>query len=406
VTLTRRHRFTRARTAAGAVVCAAALAACSAANGATTPAPDSAPPTQPTPASDPALSGTTTTSSTLPTVQLDGMQFGYSLSSTTLADDEQYAEIVRRDATIVTPENDMKWNRVHPERDVFDFDRADTIVRAAAANGQTVRGHVLVWHRQLPEWLENGDWTRDTLIAVMRDHITEVVGHYRSEFPGIVTQWDVVNEAFTSDGELSDSIWRDVIGDDYIELAFRFAREADPDALLFYNDFYDDAMLSGGDPERADLGAAADRSSCADVPKCVAVSDMASRFVRDAVPIDGIGFEAHIFDLEPTDYAEFAAWTGPLGLQWALTEVDVALPTGDGDDPAALEAQTVAYASMADACITSPNCNTMVVWGVSDGQSWIPGESDGERGHALLYREDYTPKPAARILDSIARAAA
>jgi endo-1,4-beta-xylanase len=339
---------------------------------------------------------TTTPPTTLPTVQLDGVNFGYSLSSTALIEDSEYAKIVEGDATIVTPENDMKWRRIQPERKVYDFSRANVIVEEAQLNGQSVRGHVLVWHRQLPEWLEEGDWTRDELIAVMRDHITKVVGYYRNVYPGVVTQWDVVNEAFHSDGTRRETIWQEIIGDDYIELAFRFARDADPDALLFYNDFYDAGIVADHD------GASADRSSCDDVPKCAATKELADTFVRSGVPIDGIGFEAHIFDLEPPNYLELASWTGPLGLQWALTEVDVALDGNDGDDSDKLNEQADVYEAMTTDCLDSPNCNTIVLWGVSDGHSWIPRESDDELGHALLYDVDYQPKPAAtRILPLI-----
>jgi endo-1,4-beta-xylanase len=334
---------------------------------------------------------------------LEGTQFGYSVSGSILTDDAGYASIVRRDASIVTPENDMKWSRIQPERGEFDYSRADVIVSAAEENRQSVRGHVLIWHRQLPGWLKDGDWTRESLIAVMREHIIEVVSYYRDEFPGVVTQWDVVNEAFGSDGERRDSIWQRVIGDDYIDLAFRFAREADPDAVLFYNDFYDDAILSGGDESREDLGASAQRSSCAEVPKCVATRDLAEKLIRDGVPIEGIGFEGHIFDLEAPDYGELASWTGPLGLQWALTEVDVALPADDGDDSEALQAQADVYESMTRTCLEAPNCNTIVLWGVSDGQSWIPDETDGAQDHALLYDVGYEPKPAASaVLGAVA----
>lgn len=336
-----------------------------------------------------------------PDVSRSGLNFGYAVSSSWLANTD-YAEIVRRDATIVTPENAMKWDHIHPEPDVYDFSGADEIVAQARANGQTVRGHTLVWHQQLPSWLEDGDWSRDDLIDVLRDHITTVIGHYRDRFPGVVTQWDVVNEAFTSQGLRRDSLWQRVIGDDYIELAFRFAREADPAALLFYNDYYDDSML--GAPGRGGDGPTAD-GRCDVVPKCVATRNLADRFVRAGVPIDGIGFEGHVFDGRPVDYQAFSSWTLELGLQWALTEVDGPLAASDGSDPAALEAQAAMYESMVDDCLTSPNCDTVVVWGVTDSQSWVTQHTHGALGHAVLYTADFEPKPAAeRVLSAIHRA--
>ncbi len=355
----------------------------------------------------PTTSTTTTVAptTTLPPVVLDGFQFGYAVSSSFL-DDPRYTEVLAREATILTVENAMKWETIHPARGVYEFGEADRIVELAQANGQKVRGHTLIWDRQLADWVNTGEWDRESLIEVMRSHIQRVVKHYAEKFPGVVTQWDVVNEAFTSTGERQSSVWQEVIGDDYIELAFRFAHEADPNALLFYNDYFDAGIIGFDDPQLLDRGASAARSSCAEVPKCAAVADLAQQFVDDGVPLDGIGFEGHIFDLEPTDYGDFASWTLPLGLQWALTEIDVALPAERADDPDLLERQAAAYSSMIDACWSSSNCNTVVVWGVTDDQSWIPGATDDRLGHAVLYDSQFEPKPAtAAVLARVAEAA-
>jgi len=137
----------------------------------------------------------------------------------------------------VTPEIAMMWQFIHPEENRFDFASADRCVDFATKHGLVVSGHMLVWHQLTPAWVfKNADGSpasRETLLARMREHIRTVVGRYK----GRVKSWDVVNEALDDDGALRDTPWRRIIGDDYIEQAFRFAHEADPDAELYYNDW-------------------------------------------------------------------------------------------------------------------------------------------------------------------------
>lgn len=335
-----------------------------------------------------------------------GLSFGYAVDPAALADDAAYAGAVAADAGVVTPENHMKWSLVHPAPGTYDFAAADSIVASAAAQGQHVRGHVLVWHRQLPAWLTEREWTRAELVDVLRDHVHTVVGHFRDEFPGVVRQWDVVNEAFHADGTRRSTIWQDVIGDDYLELAFRFAHEADPDAQLFYNDFYDHGLVAAeaaleGLP--SGVGATAGRSSCDDVPKCTATRSLVEGLVARDVPIHGVGFQGHVLGTAPADYRELASWVEPLGLSWAVTELDVALLTAQGSDPVALDAQADAYESIVTDCLESDACDTVVVWGVDDAHSWIPGTTGGLLGHATLRDAQGVPKPAyVRLLGLLA----
>jgi len=339
---------------------------------------------------------------TLPTPILVGHDFGYAVSESVL-DDPARAAIVESTASVVTAENDMKMDRIHPARGVYDFEAADRIVRAAQAADQTVRGHTLIWHNQLPSFVIDAEWDREGLLEVMENHINRVVRHFAEIYPGVVVQWDVVNEAFTSTGERRESIWQDVIGDDYIEMAFRFAREADPDALLFYNDFYAAGIVGDDDAELAIRGASSTRSDCEDIAKCAAVRDLAAAFVDDGVPIDGIGFQGHILDLDAPDYQQLAEWTGPLGLQWALTEIDVALASIEPTTPELLERQADVYGALVSDCVRASNCNTTVVWGVTDDRSWIMGKTDGRLDRPLLYDGDARPKPAlARVRESLA----
>ncbi len=325
-----------------------------------------------------------------------GQRFGYAINPHALESDADYAARVAADANTITFENHTKWGLVQPQEGVFDFTRADQIADFAEAHDIDLRGHVLVWHRQLPEWVTERDWTRDELIEAMRSHIHTVVGHFRDEYPGRVVHWDVVNEAFLPNGQRRPTLFQRVIGDDYIELAFRFAHEADPSVRLFYNDFFDNGIVLGEaltEGYEIAQGATSDITSCDEVPKCVSTRALADSLVKRGVPIDGIGFQGHVFGTSPTDYGEFTSWTAGLGLDWALTEIDVALPAG-GNTPEALADQADAYRKMLRSCLYSKNCDTTIVWGVTDAYSWIPATTLGLFDHALLYDSDALPKPA------------
>ena len=151
--------------------------------------------------------------------------------------DQRGADLVRKHFNTITPENVLKWEHVHPAPGRFDFTQPDRYVSFGERNGMFIVGHTLVWHSQTPRWVfedANGNpLGRDSLLARMREHIHTVVGRYKGRIKG----WDVVNEALNEDGSLRMSPWRRIIGDDYVAKAFEYAREADPDAELYYNDY-------------------------------------------------------------------------------------------------------------------------------------------------------------------------
>lgn len=280
-----------------------------------------------------------------------------------LLDDDGYAALVQRAFDTVTPENEMKWDTIHPRRGRYDFGPADRVVAFARDRGMTVRGHTLVWHAQNPSWLAEGDFSRRELIGILREHIRAVVGRYR----GRVAEWDVVNEAVDDDGRLRDSVWLRGIGPEYIALAFRFARQADPRARLFYNDYGTER------PGR----------------KADAVLRLVAALIRVKVPIDGVGLQTHV-DARPIPrfvptLRRFAA----LGLDVELTEVDVRLPDDRRDE----RAQARAYRRIAAGCVAVPRCRGIVFWGLDDRDSWIPAAFPGQ-GAATLFGEDLEPKPA------------
>ncbi len=249
----------------------------------------------------------------------------------------------------------------------------------------------------MPAWVTDGGWDAETLGEVLSDHVTAVIGHFRERNPGVITQWDVVGDAFLPDGTLRPTVWQQVIGDDHLRIAFEAARAADPDALLIYDDFYDDlavtqdAVASG---VAIAAGANAERSTCDLVPKCVGVREQISAMVAAGVPIDGIGFQAHLFSPDPADFSRLSTWVGELGLEWAVTEFDVPLPVTEITDDATLAFQASVYADALTACVEASNCTTFVTWGISDRFSPIPAETGGAFGGALWFDADDAPKPA------------
>src|SRR6266478_6349924 len=184
-----------------------------------------------------------------------------------------YASTLAREFNMVEPEDALKWEVVHPAAQSFDFSQGDKMVDFAMTHKMKIRGHTLVWHQQNPKWLTEGKYTSGELAEILERHIKSVVGHYR----GKIFAWDVVNEAFDElqPGKLRSTIWRDqpgigLAGNEvassyepraasaparsepearspkqsysYIERCFRWAHEADPQALLFYNEAEADVM--------------------------------------------------------------------------------------------------------------------------------------------------------------------
>ncbi len=269
----------------------------------------------------------------------------------------------------------MKFDAIHPARDRYSFTDADAIVNFAIANGMAVRGHTLVWHNALPNWLTDGNFTRDELETILRDHIMTVVGHFR----GRVFAWDVINEALGDDGSIRNTFWVKGIGNDIIDLAFRWAHEADPQARLFYNE----------------------RTLVWLGPKPEGVYNFVQGLQKRNIPIDGIGLQLHIdLDVPPPTSNVLANMNrlSTLGLEIHLTETDVRmiLPAV----PSSLDRQSLVYQEMLSACLSIQNCKAFVLWGFTDKYSAIPREYSG-RGAALIFDEMYKPKPAYTALNKL-----
>ncbi|MEQ8847301.1 endo-1,4-beta-xylanase [Botrimarina sp.] len=319
--------------------------------------------------------------------------------------DRATLNLVAEQFSVVTPENVMKWSLIHPTPDRYDFVAADALVEFAADNGLKVVGHTLVWHSQCPRWVfqdERGDpISRDALIERMRDHIHTVVGRYRGRVQG----WDVVNEAILDDGAWRDTPWRRLIGDDYLDLAFRFAHEADPDTELYYNDF---SMTKPG--------------------KRRAATGLVERFRRAGVPIHGVGLQGHWGLDYPSEQEidDALADYSKLGVHVMITELDIdVLPRPDEEQGADVgrgarrtdaldpyrdglpESVQQTLADRYAACFRLFNRHADAItrvtfWGVDDGQTWhnnwpVPGRT----AHSLIFDRQLRPKPAYQaILDT------
>jgi endo-1,4-beta-xylanase len=306
-----------------------------------------------------------------------------------LQSEPAYSETLAREYNMVEPEDAMKWSVVRRNGLGFDFTGGDHIVEYARTHAMKVRGHCLVWGHDHPQWLAQGNFTPVQLSQILQQHITTEVKHYA----GQVFAWDVVNEALDENGNLRDSIWynRPGIGladngSGYIEQAFRWAHDADPHALLFYNEAEGEGMNRKSD----------------------AVYAMAADFEKRGVPINGVGLQLHIsnLDFDSATLANNIARLTALGLQVHITELDVSLPLDSAGRPQAsdLQRQAGIYRSIVRACLQSPGCTAIQTWGFSDKYSWIGSHSRGTRGAALPFDRNYEPKPAyGAIVEELSR---
>ncbi|NLE70886.1 MAG: endo-1,4-beta-xylanase [Actinomycetales bacterium] len=294
--------------------------------------------------------------------------------------DEEYREVLAAEFSSVTPENQLKWEYVHPAPDEYDFAAADAIVEFAEEHGMAVRGHTLVWHSQNPAWLENGDYTPDELRAILEDHITTVVGRYA----GRIQQWDVVNEVLDDGGHLrrEENIWVRELGPEIIADAFRWAHEADPDALLFLNDYNAESVNA----------------------KTNGYVMLVEDLLAEGVPVHGFGAQGHL-SLEygsPGDgVRESLQRFADLGLATAITELDVRIELDGGEAGVEdLARQADYYRDVIEGCLAVEGCSSITLWGFTDRYSWVPSWFDG-MGAATVLTEDMGIKPA---YDAIAEA--
>jgi endo-1,4-beta-xylanase len=299
----------------------------------------------------------------------------------------------------ISPENALKWAVLHPKEGSYDFTLADQYVAFGEKHHMLIIGHVLVWHEQTPRWVFEDSAgkpaTREVLLQRMRDHIHTVVGRYKGRIHG----WDVVNEALNEDGSMRQSEWQKIIGDDYIEKAFAYAHEADPQAELYYNDF----EIENEAKRKAALA-------------------LIARLRKEGIPIAAVGIQSHDSLTWPTvqqldaAIAEFAR----LGVKVNITELDVDVLPRPGQDNGNAEINRTAkeipeldpyksglpqqvqqklaarYADLFRVFVQHrDDIGRVTFWGVTDATSWLNNwPVRGRTNYPLLFDREGKPKPA------------
>ncbi len=281
-------------------------------------------------------------------------------------DESDYRDLLQREFNVLVAENMMKFGELSRTPNTYDWTHSDALVDFAAQHGMKVRGHTLVWHQQLPKWVTSSQWTTHDVQTLLEQHIKTVVGRYR----GRIWAWDVVNEAIAdSGGYRTDSFWYQQLGPEYIALAFRWAHEADPNAILYYNDYEAEALN----------------------PKSDAVYALVCDLKQSGVPIHGVGWQMHVGEgwRVSDGHHQNAARLRELGLELAMTEMDVRCQTPA--TAAQLESQATSYREAVEFALAT--CSALVLWGFTDKYSWIPRFRPGY-GAALPFDAAYQPKPA------------
>jgi endo-1,4-beta-xylanase len=334
-----------------------------------------------------------------------------------LNNEPRLRQVLAREFNVLATEGSMGWWDTHPQKGKYTFETADTIVNFAKKNSMEVRGHALIYSLSTPDWLtmevvdknKYPDITkknatskhlkprhevRAILSKLLREHITTVVGRYQ----GKVGSWDVVNEAIMHDGSVRKDLWSFAgkKSTDYIDLAFRTARKADPKAKLVYNDGIAEGMGRKSD----------------------GVYNLVKGLIERGVPIDGVGLQMHIiltgnsqshyindFDLKKLvlkDISKNIKRLNDLGLEVLITEMDVQLQHLPKTMPKSekWEIQAKAYEDILKICLSADNCKTLIMWGSTDKYSWIPWFTK-KPDNPLIFDKSYNPKPAYYALKNV-----
>ena len=330
-----------------------------------------------------------------------GVRFGSAVMASNLRDDANYGPVLAREFNSLTPFVEMKWGTIHPEPRRYDFTQADALVDFAAEHHMRVRGHTLVYGHVVdppnPEYLSEVTNAAE-LRAMMADHVRTVAGRYR----GRVDAWDVVNEPLRAFGRssradgLSDNVFSRVLGPGYIAEALRLAREANPGAQLFINEF---GVL--------DPGAKQDR-----------YFRLAKELRESGAPLDAVGFQAHMVPLvgPPTPREQVSATLrrfASLGVKVEITELNVFTRTRGSlltlgltyDVERALQRQAEVYADITTACLSVPACRGVTLWTFTDRYRTTIERLTHVDDIPLIFDRDYHPKPAAfAVREALAQA--
>lgn len=302
---------------------------------------------------------------------------GAAVSINLMKNNTKYNGVVSKEYNSVTAENAMKFGALHPAENTYFWDDADYLVNYALANNKRIHGHTLNWYTSLPSWVSNYVGDSAAWENLLKTHIQTVVTHFK----GKVTSWDVVNEAFNDDGTLRNSIWVQHLGADYIARCFQYARQADSNAVLFYNDY-------GHEYSSA---------------KRTAIFNMISNLTSRGIPIHGTGMQFHM-TVTQTDANISAAISSAAstGLKVHISELDIRLNnnktlTAFTASLAAQQAERYKYVVKTYNAIPTNQKFGITTWNVGDADSWIPGWL-GAPDWPLPFDGNYLRKPAYRAI--------
>lgn len=304
--------------------------------------------------------------------------------------------VLQKHFSSISPENGLKWIKVHPEPNRYDFEFGDQYVQLGEALNAFVVGHTLAWHQQVPDWVfeqEDGSpKTKEQLLATLEEHIEKVVGRYRGKIHG----WDVVNEAIEDNGEFRKSKWFEIAGVDFIKTAFRKANEVDPKAELYYNDY-----------------------SVFNAKKREGILALAKEMRAEGIRIDGIGMQGHYMLRSPAieEIEKGILEIHEAGFKVMITELDVDVlkrpreaigadltksyefqeeynPYADGLPEDIQEELTQRYKDIFELYLAhSDKISRVTFWGIQDGESWLNNwPVRGRTNYPLLFDREFVPK--------------
>lgn len=300
--------------------------------------------------------------------------FGAAIDINQLRTEEKYGLTLKTEFSSISPENAMKMDVISTGNGTYKFEDADEIVKFAHDNNMRVHGHTLIWHRSVPNWVNKFVGTKEEWKELMRKYITDVVSHYK----GKLASWDVVNEAVTDEGQLRENIWLNNIGEEYIELAFRYAHEADPDAVLFYNDY-------------------GQEYSTAKIQRMV---ELLKSLKEKNVPVHGVGFQYHINLNTNERIVEYGLRAiSSLNLKIHISELDIAVNQEKKEDfvfsEEIQEKQRVKYRNIVKTymqIVPKDLQYGITTWGIYDGDSWLIEQNGSD--YPLLFDVNYNKKLA------------
>ncbi len=305
-----------------------------------------------------------------------GVALPYTVPLTSTTD--QRTILAKENFNMVVPENELKFDATEPSQNSFSYGNGDNLANFAEKNNMYMRGHTLAWHSQLPSWVSvdgkknDKNWTKQELLAILKNHIEHVVKHYK----GRVKAWDVVNECLDDDQSIvrnnpdgyllrQQSIWTTVCGEEFIDSAFVWAHRADPDAVLYLNEYGNEFMGSA---------------------KAQAFYNLARRLLRDGRPIHGVGFQCHLDagKVNAKALGNNLARYADLGLECSITELDLGIANTSED---LLQQQARDYNRIINVALEQPHCRSVLIWGLTDAMSWRSSQP-------LLWNGSYVAKPA------------